>query len=91
MTVTLAPIRPILTIQDICDLLRMSESQFWALKKSGWFDQHGLLVPLQPTIDARTRYSGEPFVQWLSDKNQQRLFRAMLREVEASGAIAAVR
>lgn len=85
MSVTLAPVRPILRVSDICELLRISESQFYALKEQGLFQRLGLLVEIQPAIDRMPRYSGEPFVSWLNDKNQQRLFRAQLREVEASG------
>lgn len=85
MPVTLAPIRPILTIDDICELLRISKTQFWTLHSKGWFQKHHLLVAIQPEIDSTHRYSGEPFAQWLSDKNQARWMRSMLREIEASG------
>lgn len=78
---TLAPIRPILRIADICDLLRISEAQFYVLKARGFFDRHGLLVEVQPVIDDVKRYSGAPFVEFLSQKNQSKLLRATLREV----------
>jgi hypothetical protein len=85
VSVTLAPIRPVLTIADICDLLRLSLSQFKALRASGFFDQYGLLIEVQPQIDRKRRYRGEPFVKFLSDQHQIRLLRDAMRAVEDSG------
>lgn len=83
MTVTLAAIRPILRVADICDLLRISERQFYELKTRGFFEQHRLLVEVQPRIDRHPRYAGEPFVRLLSDRNQMRLLRSELLELSA--------
>ncbi len=75
----LATIRPILTVEDICELLRISHAQFYELKAKGVFDELGLLVPIEPPLDRRPRYSGEPFERWLESKTQQRALLARLR------------
>lgn len=80
MNVTLAPIKPILRIEDICELLGISRTQFYDLKES-FFERHSLLVEVQPPIDRSPRYSGEPFVRWLGDRNQQRLWREQMKPV----------
>lgn len=85
MTVALAPIKPILRIADICDLLGISNSQFYELQANGFFQRHGLLVEVLPQIDRHPRYSGEPFVTWLSNKNQARLMRDAMRSLEGGG------
>lgn len=82
MTVTIAPIRPILRVEDVCDLLRICRSQFYALQDEGFFAEQQLLVEIEPRMDRMPRYSGEPFVKWLSDKRQQRLFRERLLAME---------
>jgi hypothetical protein len=85
MSVTLAPIRPVLRIGDICELLRISEPQFYKLKDQGWFAKHHLLEEVQPAVDSAPRYRGEPFVNWLARKSEAQVNRAVLREVEKSG------
>jgi hypothetical protein len=81
VNVTLAPIDPVLRVADICRLLKISEAQFYALRES-FFQKHGLLVEVQPRLDRMPRYCGEPFVKFLSDKNQQKLWRQELRALE---------
>lgn len=77
-------IRPILSIADICDLLRISESQFYELKDT--LGTLGLLKPVYPEIDRKRRYHGEPFVEWLSDKRQAALLRAALASISGGRA-----
>jgi len=69
----LIAIRPILTIADICELLRISPTQFHDIKDT--LSALGLLKPVYPEIDRKRRYHGEPFVEWLSDKRQAALLR----------------
>lgn len=85
MNVTLTTIDPILGVADLCRIFKISESQFYALRAS-FFEAHGLLVEVQPRLDRRPRYSGEPVVKFLSDKTQQRLWRQTLRSLEEVGA-----
>lgn len=66
MTVTLTSIAPVLRIEDICELLKISRSQFDKLREQGWFGQRSLLVEVEPRIDRMPRYYGEPFAEWLS-------------------------
>jgi hypothetical protein len=80
MNVSLTSIDPVLLIEDICKLLRIKRSQFYALRP--FFEQHKLLVEVQPKLDARIRYSGEPFRRLLSDSYQAKLFRQAMQEVE---------
>ena len=79
----LLAIRPVLTIADICDLLRISRSQFDALKDT--LGELGLLLPVYPDLDRKRRYRGEPFVEWLSDKRQAALLRRTLAAVAHGG------
>ena len=83
MAPQLQTIRPILTIADICDLLRISDSQFYELKDA--LGQLGLLKPVYPDLDRKRRYHGEPFVEWLSDKRQAALLRRTLDAVAHGG------
>jgi hypothetical protein len=49
------PIPAICTIEDICRLLRLSESQFFALRRLGTFP-----IPEHlPRLDRRPRFKGE--------------------------------
>jgi hypothetical protein len=80
MNVSLTSIDPVLLIEDICVLLKISRAQFYQLRP--FFEQHKLLVEVQPKLDARMRYSGEPFRRLLSDSYQARLFRETMQEVE---------
>jgi hypothetical protein len=84
MSVTLAPIRPVLKIEDICDLLRISKPQFHKLKDQGFFAKHGLLVEVD--VDSDPRYCGEPFVNWLAARKRDTQINRALREVEKSAA-----
>jgi hypothetical protein len=77
--VELAPVRAILTIADLCDLLRISESQFYELKDE--LGTLGLLVPVYPDLDRKRRYLGAPLVAWLSNKRQADLLRRTLERV----------
>jgi hypothetical protein len=77
--VELAAIRPILSIQDICELLRISESQFYDLKDQ--LGALGLLIPVYPDLDRKRRYQGAPFAEWLSNKRQADLLRRTLERV----------
>lgn len=85
MSVTLAPVAPVLLVADICDLLKISHSQFYVLKDRGWFAEQGLLVEVDPPLDAKLRYHGAPFVAWLSKKRPAHVTRAILQAVEAGG------
>jgi hypothetical protein len=80
MNVTLTTIDPVLRVADICKLLKVSESQFYAIKDTV-LAEYGLLVEVLPRIDRHPRFAGEPFVRLLSDKNQARLFRAQIKEL----------
>jgi hypothetical protein len=80
VSVTLTTIDPVLRVSDICQLLKISPAQFYAIKDTV-LAAHGLLVEIQPRIDRHPRFSGEPFVRLLSDKNQARLFRAQIKEL----------
>lgn len=83
MAVTLAavlePIKPILTIADVCELLRISLAQFYELKDR--LGALGLLIPVYPELDRKPRYLGAPFVEWLSNKRQAELLRRTLASV----------
>jgi hypothetical protein len=79
MPAELLAIRPILTIADICDLLRISPAQFYKLKDE--LARLGLLIPVYPDLDSTRRYRGEPFVAWLSDRRQAGLLRRTLEAV----------
>jgi hypothetical protein len=78
--VTLAPIRPILTIADICDLLRISDRQFHKLREQGFFERHQLLQPFHPAIDSKPRYYGEPFAKLFESRKRLRLLHEALAE-----------
>lgn len=83
MSVSLAPIPPIMRIADICALLRIGESKFYELRESGWFGSAGpALIEVQPPIDRAPRYLGEPFAEWLSRRAQARLMRRGLAAVK---------
>jgi hypothetical protein len=77
---TMLAIRPILTVADICDLLRISDSQFYELKDE--LGRLGLLLPVYPDLDRKRRYRGDPFVDWLSDKRQASHLRELLARVK---------
>jgi hypothetical protein len=83
--VTLAPIRPILTIADICDLLRISDRQFHNLREQGFFEKHNLLHPFKPEIDSKPRYYGEPFARLFESRKRMRLLNEAL--ADASEAV----
>jgi hypothetical protein len=91
MSAILTTVDPVLRVSDICRLLKISDSQFYVLKEQGFFDQHRLLVEVQPPIDRFPRYSGAPFVEFLNDKQQARIRRDMMRAIEASGLARASR
>lgn len=78
----LAPIPPVLTIADLCGILRISERQFYTLKDT-FFRDLNLLVEVEPRIDARVRYLGEPIAKFLSAEGEKRALRHQLRAVES--------
>lgn len=75
-TVTLAPIKPILRIADVCELLGISEAQFFYLRSK--LTASGLLQEVVPPLDRSPRFLGAPIVAWLSDKRQQRELSALM-------------
>lgn len=81
MAAALLAIRPILTVADICDLLRCSQTHFYELREE--LEKLGLLVPVYPELDRVRRYKGEPFVEWLSDKRQSALLQRALARITA--------
>jgi hypothetical protein len=74
--VTLAPIKPILRIADVCELLGICPRQFHELR--GELEARGLLKLVLPPLDRMPRYSGAPFCEWLSDKRQRRELAELL-------------
>lgn len=76
--VTLTSIDPVLTIPDVCRVLKLSESQFHELTPR--LRAMGLLQPVVPSLDRRTRYLGAPLADFLSDKRQQREMAKLLEE-----------
>lgn len=82
--VSLAPIRPLLRIEHICELLDISQAQFYALKDQGFFHRHGLLVEA-PKVDRMPRYYGAPFVTWLQLPASARDLGAALEHLPAAG------
>lgn len=83
MDVKLADIPPVMTIEDVCRLMRISKSQFFVLRDRGWFGTEGpALIEIRPPFDRRVRYQGAPFCEWLSAKRQLALTRSGLRAAQ---------
>lgn len=82
MTATLTTIDPMLKIEDVCRLLKISKSQFYELRADGRFGKDlPALIEVQPPIDRSPRFQGGPFCEWLGTKQQTAIVRKQLRAV----------
>lgn len=60
--VTLAPVKPILRVADVCELLGIKQTKFYELRASGWFGSDGpALIEVLPPVDRFPRFRGAPF------------------------------
>ena len=80
MSPTLAPIKPVMLVADVCELLGISQPQFYAREED--LKRIGLLRPVLPPLDRKPRYHGGAFVEWLSDTAQARYLRELMKEAK---------
>jgi hypothetical protein len=78
-TIAVAEIPAVLTVADVCRVLRISRSAFYAERPG--LERRGVLVPIRILNDRRPRYSGAALARALTPDGQAAAWRAELRAV----------